>query len=142
MFEVSSSYGTVGLSLGAPSGTSLSGGLRTLSKLVLCAVMVRGRHRGLPLAIDRAVMLPDLEGDDSRAFARTATGASGAGGGRAGSVLSREEGGGGVSDSVTLVRTEEPEEMEMSATASGSGSSAEEKRGTAEERVKPMAVAP
>lgn len=30
----------------------------TLSKLVVCAVMIRGRHRGLPVAIDRAVMLP------------------------------------------------------------------------------------
>jgi len=42
MFEVSSCYGAVGLSLGAPSGMSLSGGLRTLSKLVLCVVMIRG----------------------------------------------------------------------------------------------------
>jgi len=30
----------------------------TLSKLVVIAVMIRGRHRGLPVAIDRAVMLP------------------------------------------------------------------------------------
>lgn len=30
-----------------------------LSKLVVCAVMIRGRHRGLPVAIDRAVMLPN-----------------------------------------------------------------------------------
>ena len=29
-----------------------------LSKLILCAVMLRGRHRGLPVAIDRAVLLP------------------------------------------------------------------------------------
>ena len=29
-----------------------------LSKLILCAVMIRGRHRGLPVAIDRAVLLP------------------------------------------------------------------------------------
>ena len=25
---------------------------------MLCAVMLRGRHRGLPVAIDRAVLLP------------------------------------------------------------------------------------
>ncbi|KAK4054900.1 hypothetical protein OIV83_000824 [Microbotryomycetes sp. JL201] len=59
MFEVSSAYGTVGLSLGNNSNnTSLSGVLRTLSKLVLIAIMIRGRHRGLPIAIDRAVLLP------------------------------------------------------------------------------------
>ena len=29
-----------------------------MSKLVLILVMLRGRHRGLPVAIDRAVMLP------------------------------------------------------------------------------------
>jgi hypothetical protein len=28
--------------------------------------MIRGRHRGLPVAIDRAVMLPDLKSDDQR----------------------------------------------------------------------------
>jgi len=135
MFEVSSSYGTVGLSLGDPSGTSLAGGLRTLSKLVLCAVMIRGRHRGLPLAIDRAVMLPDLEGDDSRSFGRTATGASNANG-RATSVFSRDDPVTAVSDSPTLVRTEEPEEM--------GSSEAEDAREKGEEdgRVKPMAVGP
>ena len=77
MFEVSSSYGTVGLSLGTPlvslpattprthiharasqASTSLSGAFRTLSKLVIIFVMIRGRHRGLPIAIDRAVTLP------------------------------------------------------------------------------------
>ena len=30
----------------------------TLSKLIVCAVMLRGRHRGLPVALDRAVLLP------------------------------------------------------------------------------------
>jgi hypothetical protein len=41
---------------------SLSGAFSKLSKLVLIAVMIRGRHRGLPVAIDRAVLLPrDLE---------------------------------------------------------------------------------
>lgn len=51
--------GTVGLSLGVPNENfSLSGALGTASKLVLCAVMLRGRHRGLPAAIDRSVLLP------------------------------------------------------------------------------------
>lgn len=29
---------------------------------MLCAVMLRGRHRGLPVQIDRAIMLPSEEG--------------------------------------------------------------------------------
>ncbi|KAI0827951.1 cation transport protein-domain-containing protein [Trametes gibbosa] len=59
VFELVSAYGTVGLSLGVPYASfSFSGSLRPLSKLIICAVMLRGRHRGLPVAIDRAVMLP------------------------------------------------------------------------------------
>ncbi|KZT64165.1 TrkH-domain-containing protein [Daedalea quercina L-15889] len=59
IFELVSAYGTVGLSLGVPyANYSFSGALHTLSKLILCAVMVRGRHRGLPVALDRAVLLP------------------------------------------------------------------------------------
>ncbi|KAI0628944.1 cation transport protein-domain-containing protein [Trametes polyzona] len=59
VFELVSAYGTVGLSLGVPyANFSFSGALRPLSKLIICAVMIRGRHRGLPVAIDRAVMLP------------------------------------------------------------------------------------
>lgn len=59
IFELVSAYGTVGLSLGAPyANYSLSGALRPLSRIVVCAAMLRGRHRGLPLALDRAVLLP------------------------------------------------------------------------------------
>lgn len=59
IFEVVSGYGTVGFSLGVPyDDYSFCGVWRSLSKLVLIAVMVRGRHRILPLAIDRAVLLP------------------------------------------------------------------------------------
>ncbi|KAF5317199.1 hypothetical protein D9611_004011 [Ephemerocybe angulata] len=59
LFELVSAYGTVGLSLGLPTNNySFAGALRTISKLVICAVMIRGRHRGLPVAIDRAVMFP------------------------------------------------------------------------------------
>ncbi|GAA5876158.1 hypothetical protein JCM16303_007040 [Sporobolomyces ruberrimus] len=63
IFECVSAYGTVGLSLGnTRNNASLAGVLSTLSKLVLCVLMIRGRHRGLPIAIDRAVLLPsDLE---------------------------------------------------------------------------------
>ncbi len=62
MFEVVSAYGCVGISIGLPNQSySFSGGLYPGSKLVLCAVMLRGRHRGLPVALDRAVRLPDDE---------------------------------------------------------------------------------
>ncbi|EJD46884.1 hypothetical protein AURDEDRAFT_113542 [Auricularia subglabra TFB-10046 SS5] len=59
VFELVSAYGTVGLSLGTPNANfSFSGEFRPLSKLIICLVMIRGRHRGLPVAIDRAVLLP------------------------------------------------------------------------------------
>ncbi|KZO98890.1 hypothetical protein CALVIDRAFT_511724 [Calocera viscosa TUFC12733] len=59
MFEVVSAYGTNGMSLGVTwNNFSLSGGFTALSKVVICLVMLRGRHRGLPVAIDRAVVLP------------------------------------------------------------------------------------
>ena len=59
IFEVVSAFGTVGLSFGVPYDLyAFSGAWRTLSKIILMAVMLRGRHRGLPMAIDRAVLLP------------------------------------------------------------------------------------
>ncbi|KAF8841742.1 TrkH-domain-containing protein [Paxillus ammoniavirescens] len=59
LFELVSAYGSVGLSLGIPTQNySFSGALRPLSKLIVCLVMIRGRHRGLPVAIDRAIILP------------------------------------------------------------------------------------
>ncbi|KAL2379572.1 hypothetical protein RJZ90_005175 [Blastomyces dermatitidis] len=58
-FEAVSAYGNVGLSLSHPS---ISSGLTTkfsvLGKLVICALMLRGRHRGLPYELDRAIILP------------------------------------------------------------------------------------
>ncbi|KAJ4994028.1 low-affinity potassium transport protein [Stagonosporopsis vannaccii] len=58
-FEVVSAYGNVGLSLGYPTNlTSLCGHFAVFSKLVICAMMIRGRHRGLPYALDRAITLP------------------------------------------------------------------------------------
>lgn len=57
-----SAYGTVGFSLGVPyDDYSFCGVWRSVSKLILIAVMLRGRHRILPLAIDRAVLLPGQE---------------------------------------------------------------------------------
>lgn len=62
LFECVSAYGNVGLSLGTNSTlTSLSGDFTTFSKVVICAMMWRGRHRGLPYALDHAVMLPSDE---------------------------------------------------------------------------------
>ena len=59
LFEVVSGYGCVGISVGLPDQAySFCGAWHTLSKLILCAVMIRGRYRGLPVAIDKAVLLP------------------------------------------------------------------------------------
>lgn len=72
IFEVVSGYGCVGISTGVPwAAFSFCGAWHSLSKLVLTAVMIRGRHRGLPVAIDHAVQLPDhslwlAEEDDGR----------------------------------------------------------------------------
>ena len=62
LFEVTSGYGTVGLTTGVPYDTySLSGAFHKLSKVIMLFVMVRGRHRGLPLAIDRSILIPGEE---------------------------------------------------------------------------------
>jgi Trk-type K+ transport system membrane component len=59
IFEVVSGYGCVGISVGLPDQAySFCGAWHKFSKLILCAVMLRGRHRGLPVAIDKAVLLP------------------------------------------------------------------------------------
>lgn len=64
VFEVVSGYGCVGISTGLPDQAySFSGGWKTGSKLILIGVMLRGRHRGLPVAIDRAVLLPGELGE-------------------------------------------------------------------------------
>jgi Trk-type K+ transport system membrane component len=64
IFEVVSGYGCVGISTGLPNAAySFSGGWHKTSKLILCAVMLRGRHRGLPVALDRAVRLPGAGGE-------------------------------------------------------------------------------
>lgn len=59
LFEIVSAYGTVGLSLGYPNiDASFSAEFASLSKLIIIAMMIRGRHRGLPYALDRAILLP------------------------------------------------------------------------------------
>ncbi|KAF9007033.1 potassium transporter [Cyathus striatus] len=60
LFELVSAFGGIGLSLGLPSDNfSFVGAMRPLSKLVVIVIMLRGRHRGLPVAVDRAVLLPN-----------------------------------------------------------------------------------
>ncbi|QMW37290.1 hypothetical protein G4B11_000526 [Aspergillus flavus] len=59
IFETISAYGCVGITTGLPDQAySFSAGWYSLSKVVLCAAMLRGRHRSLPVAIDKAIMLP------------------------------------------------------------------------------------
>ncbi|TFK27262.1 TrkH-domain-containing protein [Coprinopsis marcescibilis] len=59
IFELVSAFGGIGLTLGFPSDNySFVGAMKPLSKLVVIVIMVRGRHRGLPVAVDRAVQLP------------------------------------------------------------------------------------
>jgi Trk-type K+ transport system membrane component len=59
LFEVISAYGTVGMSLGYPGvNASLCSQFSVVGKLVLIAMMIRGRHRGLPYGLDRAILLP------------------------------------------------------------------------------------
>jgi Trk-type K+ transport system membrane component len=85
LFEIVSAYGTVGLSQGFPGfNTSFSGQFRTLSKLIIIAMQIRGRHRGLPYGLDRAILLPSeslhqKENEDATFRARCASNATGAG---------------------------------------------------------------
>ncbi|KAI1802901.1 TrkH-domain-containing protein [Daldinia bambusicola] len=59
LFEIVSGYTNIGISIGLPDQSySLSGGMHTGSKIVMILVMLRGRHRGLPVALDRAIKLP------------------------------------------------------------------------------------
>lgn len=59
LFEIVSAYGTVGLSLGYPNiNASFSAEFTVISKLTIIAMQIRGRHRGLPYELDRAILLP------------------------------------------------------------------------------------
>ncbi|GAB7360575.1 hypothetical protein MBLNU230_g0459t1 [Neophaeotheca triangularis] len=80
LFEIVSAYGTVGLSLGYEStNTSFSGQFHPISKLIIIAMMLRGRHRGLPYALDKAILLPSenlnkKEGEEAeKRYGRTNT---------------------------------------------------------------------
>jgi hypothetical protein len=58
LFEIVSAYGTVGLSLGYTGiNASFSAEFGVIAKLVIIAMQVRGRHRGLPYELDKAILL-------------------------------------------------------------------------------------
>ncbi|ODA80002.1 hypothetical protein RJ55_02960 [Drechmeria coniospora] len=86
LFEVVSAYGTVGLSMGAVGiNASLCSQFSVLGKLVIIAMQIRGRHRGLPYGLDRAVLLPsesrfqkEAEEAEAAALARVNSGISSA----------------------------------------------------------------
>lgn len=60
LFEVVSAYGTVGLSMGAAGiNASLTSQFSVVGKLVIIALQIRGRHRGLPYGLDKAIILPN-----------------------------------------------------------------------------------
>lgn len=78
LFEGTSAYACVGLSIGLPNDSfAFSGALHKGSKVIMSLVMLRGRHRGLPVAIDRAVRLPgekmQKEEDEDVRIRRTKT---------------------------------------------------------------------
>lgn len=97
LFEIVSAYGTVGLSLGYPGiNASFSAEFKVLSKLIIIAMQIRGRHRGLPYALDRAILLPSeslhkKEDEDAMKRARRNSNVSELGNGmpRTGTGLSR-----------------------------------------------------
>lgn len=76
LFEIVSAYGTVGLSLGYTNiNASFSAEFGVIAKLVIIAMQIRGRHRGLPYELDRAILLPSehlqkKEADDAALRAR------------------------------------------------------------------------
>ncbi|KAF0275375.1 hypothetical protein FOG50_03777 [Hanseniaspora uvarum] len=74
LFEIVSAYGTVGLSLGYPNtNTSFCAQFTKLSKFIVVLLLLRGKHRGLPNSLDRAIMLPSdhLQQLDNRNFKLT-----------------------------------------------------------------------
>jgi hypothetical protein len=65
LYEISSAFGTVGLSLGYPNTvTSFSARWSVASKVLLCGVMLMGRHRGLPSELDSAVAIVSRQQDE------------------------------------------------------------------------------
>lgn len=95
LFDVVSAYGTVGLSLGYPNtNTSLCAQFTVIGKLVMIAMQIRGRHRGLPYGLDRAILLPSdslnrKEAEDAELRLQRRNSAVSVPGGRAASLAAR-----------------------------------------------------
>ncbi|KAL0222309.1 hypothetical protein RCL1_002163 [Eukaryota sp. TZLM3-RCL] len=63
LYEVSSAYGNIGLSLGWPTvESSFATVCGPLGKFVIALIMLAGRHRNLPASIDKAVNTTTFEG--------------------------------------------------------------------------------
>lgn len=61
IFEVASAYSCVGVSVGYPGKNySFCGEWHTISKLILGAISLWGRHRNLPVTIDKIVLPREL----------------------------------------------------------------------------------
>jgi len=81
--------------LGYPGiNASFSAEFAVLSKLIIIAMQIRGRHRGLPYALDKAILLPSegLQKKEAAAAARR----------RRGSTLSQMDQGGSGSAGANL----------------------------------------
>ena len=68
VFELTSAFGNVGLSLGSiadPSRpTSYSGDLTAAALLIVCAVQIFGRTRDMPATVDSALSVPTVDAKD------------------------------------------------------------------------------
>ncbi|KAL0238528.1 hypothetical protein GEMRC1_013001 [Eukaryota sp. GEM-RC1] len=63
LYEVSSSYGNIGLSMGYPSTeSSFASETGTSGKFVFCLLMLAGRHRGLPSVLDQSASTLTFQG--------------------------------------------------------------------------------
>ncbi len=72
--ELTFRSGTVGLSLGYPTiNASFSTEFNPFSRIIVMAMQVRGRHRGLPYELDRAILLPKDSHDNDMVSIRRRT---------------------------------------------------------------------
>lgn len=64
IFECISAYSCVGVTVGFPGQSfAFCGAWHKFSKLLLIAISLRGRHRGLSVIIDHAALFPEPQGD-------------------------------------------------------------------------------
>ncbi|KAJ5681593.1 uncharacterized protein N7477_001533 [Penicillium maclennaniae] len=69
IFESISAYSCVGVTVGFPGQSfAFCGAWHTFSKLLLIAISLRGRHRGLSVIIDHTALFPHPQGDHEEHF--------------------------------------------------------------------------